>query len=88
MQSKAIHDRGKTMSAIICPVCGLTEFDTGVEDNALVAAAVWTEAFTRQCHHAQERRHRADLKAHACPHWAGAVEDETTLQMLPTDQRR
>jgi hypothetical protein len=36
---------------------------------------VWTDAFVRRCQHVQERRHRADLKSHTCPHWARAVQD-------------
>ena len=63
------------VNVVTCPLCGLKEFNAGREGDALVAVAVWTEAFTRQWQHAQERRHRADLKSQSCPHWAKAMQD-------------
>ena len=64
------------MGSIVCPVCGLKDFEVGPQaDGGLAAAAIWTDAFVRRCQHVQERRHRADLKTHTCPHWACAVQD-------------
>ena len=63
------------MGSIVCPVCGLADFEVEARAEDGLAAAVWTEAFVRRCQHVQERRHRADLKSHTRPHWARAVQD-------------
>lgn len=64
------------MGSIVCPVCGLSDFEIHPQaEDGLAAAAVWTDAFVQRCQHVQERRHRADLKSHTCPHWARAVQD-------------
>lgn len=64
------------MAPIVCPACGLADFEVDPQaGSGLAGAAVWTATFLQRCQHVQERRHRADLKSHTCPHWARAVQD-------------